>query len=451
MATLFKNVQVVNNGKTITVDVLVKGKRIELIAPEIGRLKYRVDEIDCSGLFLLPGLIASQVHFREPGLEQKGTIYTETHAAAAGGITSFNDQPNTAPQTTTIKLLNQKLALAKKSSLINYGFNLGATNTNLEELKVAVDKHWKKFAGIKTFMGSSTGDMLVDQREILEGIFALDKLIIVHCEDEATIKANFAKYVAQYGDDIPMEFHPLIRSEEACMLSSTLAVELARQYHTRLHMYHVSTAKELVHFRNDLELKDKRITSAVSVRDLWFTADDYARLGGKMKWNPATKAAHNKTGLMEGFLDNSIDIAEDDHSPHEESSKDAPYTKCPSGAPMVQHTFHAFFKLLGVEQLPLLVEKACHNPALLLGIEDRGYITEGFFADMTLVNAHAPWTVSKENILYKCGWSPFEGETFNSRIMATFVNGKKVYEDTTQSNGKGTFLDSLGMALEFNR
>lgn len=401
--------------------------------------------IDASGKYLIPGLIDDQVHFREPGLTHKATIGSESRAAVAGGITTFIEMPNTVPQATNQQLLQDKFNIAEKTSYANYSFMFGGTNDNLEEL-LKTDP--KTVAGIKLFLGSSTGNMLVDNLEVLEKIFSSTKLIIsVHCEDEETIKKNIADHVAQYGEQIPIELHPVIRSEEACYLSSSRAIALAKKTGARLHVFHLSTAKETALFRNDIPIEEKQITSEVCVHHLWFSDQDYKEKGTHIKWNPAVKTAADREGLWTALLDDRLDIIATDHAPHTLEEKSNSYLKAPSGGPLVQHALLALLekvseKVLSIEKL---VEKACHNPAIIFQIENRGFIKEGYFADLVLIDPKAPQTVCKENILYKCGWSPFEGTTFSSSVTHTFVNGVLMYNE-------GTFNDDVkGKRITFNR
>jgi len=400
--------------------------------------------IDASGKYLIPGLIDDQVHFREPGLTHKATIGSESRAAVAGGITTFIEMPNTVPQATNQQLLQDKFNIAEKTSFANYSFMFGGTNDNLEEL-LKTDP--KTVAGIKLFLGSSTGNMLVDNLEVLE-IFSSTKLIIsVHCEDEETIKKNTAEHKAQYGEHIPIELHPVIRSEEACYLSSSRAIELAKKTGARLHVFHVSTAKETTLFRNDIPLEEKQITSEVCVHHLWFSDQDYKEKGTHIKWNPAVKTAADRQGLWKALLDDRLDIIATDHAPHTLEEKSNSYLKAPSGGPLVQHALLALLekvseKVISIEKL---VEKACHNPAIIFQIENRGFIREGYYADLVLIDLKAPQTVCKENILYKCGWSPFEGTTFSSSVTHTFVNGVLMYHEGVFNN------EVKGKRITFNR
>ncbi|PKP40296.1 MAG: dihydroorotase, partial [Bacteroidetes bacterium HGW-Bacteroidetes-13] len=401
--------------------------------------------IDAEGKYLIPGVIDDQVHFREPGLTHKATIESESRAAIAGGITSFIEMPNTIPQTTTLKHLDEKFGIAAKSSFANYSFMFGGTNENLEEIKKLKPN---QAAAIKLFLGSSTGNMLVDNPKILEQIFSnANMLIAVHCEDEATIRNNTEKYIKQYGENIPIACHPLIRSEEACYLSSSMAIELAKKTAARLHVFHLSTAKETELFTNKIPLEEKKITAEVCIHHLWFSDEDYAEKGSLIKWNPAIKKTTDREGLWEALLDNRIDVIATDHAPHTWDEKQQKYLKCPSGGPLVQHALPAMFEmhLRGKLTVEKLVEKMCHNPAKLFQIEKRGFLRPGYYADMVLVDTTSPWTVNKDNILYQCGWSPFEGSNFKSRITHTFVNGKLIYKNFKFNEIKNS------MPLSFNR
>ncbi len=428
---LIKNANIVNEGTIFNGDIYIENGIFKEIASHISAKSANVQIIDAEGKYLIPGVIDDQVHFREPGLTHKANIATESRAAIAGGITSFIEMPNTVPQTTTIEKLEEKFEIAAKTSYANYSFMFGGTNDNLEEV-IKVDK--KKVAGLKLFLGSSTGNMLVDNPEVLEKIFAsTDLLISVHCEDEQTVRDNTAKYKAEYGEDIPIELHPIIRSEEACYLSSSKAVELAKKTGARLHVFHLSTAKELDLFTNEIPLKEKKITAEVCIHHLWFSDEDYKRKGTLIKWNPAVKTANDREALFQALLEDKLDVIATDHAPHTIEEKDNVYTKAPSGGPLVQHALPAMLEFYhqGKISLEKIVEKMCHNPAILFQIEKRGYIKEGYFADAVLVDLNAPWTVTKENIAYKCGWSPFEDTTFKSRITHTFVNGSLAYENFT--------------------
>lgn len=427
--TLLKNAKIVNEGNVFEGDILIEGEYIKEIADSISAKSADVVVIDVEGNYVFPGVIDDQVHFREPGLTHKATIASESKAAIAGGITSFIEMPNTNPQTTTIEKLEEKFDIAAKTSLANYSFMFGGTNTNLEEI-LKVDA--KNVAALKLFLGSSTGDMLVDDAKVLEHIFKSTKLLIaVHCEDETTIKHNLEQHIKQYGDNIPIECHPIIRSEDACYLSSSRAIELAKKTGARLHVFHLSTAKETKLFSNKIPLKDKKITAEVCIHHLWFSDEDYKEKGTLIKWNPAVKTAHDRDELWKALLDDRIDVIATDHAPHTLEEKKNPYTSAPSGGPLVQHALVAMLEAhhKGKISIEKIVEKMCHNPAILFQIEKRGFIKEGFFADLVVVDINNPWTVKKDNILYQCGWSPFDGLTFKSRISHTFVNGSLVYKN----------------------
>lgn len=428
MKILIKNAKIVNENQIIESDLLIENDLISRIGKNIS--EEGVDKIiEASGKYLLPGIIDDQVHFREPGLTHKGDIESESKAAIAGGVTSFIEQPNTVPNAVTQDLLEEKYQIASEKSFANYSFMMGGTNDNLEEI---LKTNPRNVAGIKLFLGSSTGNMLVDNPETLENIFSKTKMLIaVHCEDEATIKANTEKYKSEFGDDIPMKFHHLIRSEEACYLSSSKAVELAEKTGARLHVFHVSTAKETSLFRNDIPLKDKKITAEVCVHHLTFTDADYETKGTLIKWNPAVKTQKDKDGLWEALLDDRIDVVATDHAPHTWEEKQNVYTKAPSGGPLVQHSLQMMLENFqnGKISLEKLVEKMCHNPAILFQVEKRGFIRENYKADLILVDLNETYTVSKENLLYKCGWSPLEGTTFHSKITHTFVNGNLAFEN----------------------
>lgn len=428
MKTLIKNAQIVNEGKIFKSDVLIENDLIAKISSTIS--EENADKIiDAENSFLIPGVIDDQVHFREPGLTHKGDIESESKAAIAGGVTSFIEQPNTVPNAVTQELLEEKYKIASEKSYANYSFSMGGTNDNLEEV---LKTNPRNVAAIKLFLGSSTGNMLVDNPEILEEIFSQVKMpICVHCEDEATIRKNTEIYKEQYGEDIPVKFHHLIRSEEACYLSSSKAIELAKKTGARLHVYHLSTAKEMELFRNDIPLKDKKITAEVCVHHLHFTNEDYETKGSLIKWNPAVKTETDKNGLWEALLDDRIDVIATDHAPHTLEEKSNKYLSCPSGAPLVQYSLPVMFEYFkkGKISLEKVVEKMCHNPAILFEIEKRGFVKEGYKADLVLINPNAEITVSKENIFSKCGWSPLENETFHSEITHTFVNGFLAFEN----------------------
>ncbi len=442
---LIKNARIVNQGGILEGDLLIEGQKIKEIAPSISSKNADTLVIDAENKFLLPGMIDDQVHFREPGLTHKANIETESRAAIAGGITSFIEMPNTKPQATTIEKLEEKFTKASKTSYANYSFMFGGTNDNLDEI-LKIDS--KNVAALKLFLGSSTGNMLVDNPEVLEKIFAsTDLLIAVHCEDEDTIRANTKKFKDEYGDNIPVKFHPIIRSEEACYLSSSKAIKLANKTGARLHVFHLSTAKETALFSNKKPLEEKKITAEVCIHHLWFSDEDYNKKGTFIKWNPAVKTTKDREALWEALLDDRIDVIATDHAPHTREEKANPYTKAPSGGPLVQHAVVALMEAYhkGKISIEKLVEKMAHNPAILFQIEKRGFIREGYYADLILVDPYNPWTVTPENILYKCGWSPFEGVTFKSRITHTILNGNLVYH-----NAKFTNKNSA-MRLTFNR
>jgi dihydroorotase len=426
---LIKNAKIVNEGTIFEGDVLIENDFIVEIAESISIKSSSTKVIDAEGNYLVPGCIDDQVHFREPGLTYKGDISSESMAAVAGGITSFIEQPNTIPNTVTQILLEEKYKIASANSYANYSFMMGATNDNLEEV---LKTNPRNVAGVKIFLGSSTGNMLVDNELVLEKIFSSTPMLIaVHCEDEFTIQNNLVKYKELYGEDIPVEMHPLIRSAEACYISSSKAVSLAQKTGARLHVFHISTAKELSLFTNKIPLEDKKITAEVCIHHLWFTDEDYKTKGNLIKWNPAVKTAEDRKALWEAILDGRIDVIATDHAPHTLEEKSQSYLKAPSGGPLVQHALVAMFETFhqGKISVEKIVEKMAHNPAKIFKIEKRGFIKEGFYADLAIVNPGLPWSVKKENILAKCGWSPFEGITFKSRITHTFVNGQLVYNN----------------------
>ena len=443
MKKLLKNAQIINEGSLVAADVMIQGDRIVKLAKLIDDSEAEI--IDLSGKFLMPGVIDDQVHFREPGLTHKGRIYTEAKAAVAGGITSFMEMPNTKPQALTQELLEDKYLIGAKDSLANYSFFMGASNQNLEEV-LKTDP--KRVAGVKIFMGSSTGNMLVDDKQVLNDIFSkCDMLIAVHCEDEETIRKNSEKMKAEYGEELPVSFHPIIRNEEACYKSSSMAVELAKKHNTRLHILHISTDKETNLFRNDIPLNQKRITSEACIHHLWFDESNYDEKGTLIKWNPAVKSAKDKEGLWKALLDGRIDVIATDHAPHTIDEKNNDYFNAPSGGPLVQHALVAMLEFYhqGKVSLEWIVEKMCHAPATCFQVKDRGFIREGYYADLVVVDLDKPWLVEKNNILYHCGWSPFEGETFKSSVIKTFVNGNLVYDG-------GVFDEQhRGMRLEFDR
>lgn len=427
MKYLIKKATLVNEGETGVYDVLIEDQLITRIDRNIEN-PGNVKEINAEGLLLLPGAIDDQVHFREPGLTHKGEIYTEAKAAVAGGVTSYMEMPNTNPQSTIIAELEKKYTRAAVCSLANYSFFMGGTNHNLEE---ALKVDYSKVCGLKIFMGSSTGDMLVDHQNVLEGFFSkINALIATHCEYDPMVKENQKRIVEEYGEDIPAYFHPIIRNTDACYKSSSLAVELAKKHNTRLHILHISTAKELSLFTNKIPLKDKRITAEACIHHLWFSDEDYETKGNFIKWNPAVKTAYDRDKIFEGVLNDTIDVIATDHAPHTIDEKKQSYLKAPSGGPLVQHSVLAMLDFYHDKKISLekIVQKMSHNVADLFRINQRGYIREGYFADLVLVNLNKPTTVTRENILYKCGWSPFEGHTFKSSIEKTFVSGHLVYD-----------------------
>ena len=439
---LITNANIVNEGKIEPKDVLISNGRFEKIANQISASEAN-EVIDAAGKHLFPGLIDDQVHFREPGLTHKAELFTESRAAVAGGVTSFMEMPNTVPNALTQELLEDKYQLAAKKSIANYSFFMGASNDNVEEV-LKTDP--KSVCGVKVFMGSSTGNMLVDNEDTLNNIFSkVPMLIATHCEDETTIRANTAKAKEQFGEDVPISMHPVIRSEEACYLSSSLAVELAKKHGSRLHVLHISTGKETNLFGNTLPLEQKKITSEACIHHLWFSDKDYEEKGTFIKWNPAVKTAQDRDEIMRAVLDGRIDVIATDHAPHTKKEKHNKYFQAPSGGPLVQHSLLALldFYHQGKMTLPFIAQKAAHNPAILFSVEERGYIREGYYADFTLVDLNGGFEVTESNILSKCGWSPFEGHTFKSRVDSTFVNGNKVYD-----NGK-IIEGTLGERLSF--
>lgn len=441
---LITNARVVNEGEIREVDVLIKGEYIEKIGSDISATNAQ-KVIDAQGKYLLPGLIDDQVHFREPGLTHKAEIYTEARAAVAGGVTTFMEMPNTVPNALTQQLLQDKYDIAARRSLANYSFFMGAGNDNIEEV-LKTDP--KSVCGIKVFMGSSTGNMLVDNPSTLENLFSKAPILIAtHCEDEATIKRNTAIFREKYGEDVPMECHPLIRSEEACYTSSSMAVELAKKHGTRLHILHISTAKELALFDNSIPLVEKKITAEACIHHLWFNDSDYITKGALIKWNPAVKTKHDQEAILKAVLDNTIDVIATDHAPHTIEEKNNSYFNVPSGGPLVQHSLVALLEMhhQGKISLEQIVDKASHCPAILFEIEKRGYIREGYFADLVLVDTNDPWTVDKTNILSKCKWSPFEGTTFKSKVTHTLVSGHLAYENGILNESQ------QGKRLTFNR
>jgi len=441
---LIKNVTIVNEGQRFTSDILF----YESFIQKIGNIKAApgFTVIDGTGKYLLPGIIDGQVHFREPGLTHKGDLYSETKAAIAGGVTSFIDMPNTIPNVLTVEILADKYALASKKSLANYSFFLGVNGDNIDEI---IKTDTSRLIGVSDdgLYFTKKGNLLADNPATMEKLFANCKSIIaIHSEKEQLIEENENTYREKYGENVPIEFHPLIRSERACFEATKQAIDFANKYKARLHILHLTTEAETYLFQNDIPLKEKNITAEVSVHHLWFSDKDYQRLGKLIKWNPAIKTEQDKKGLLKALLDDRIDIVTTDHAPHTLDEKQQPYFQSMSGAPMVQHSVNCmleFFKQ-GFISLEKIVEKMCHNPAILYRIEKRGFIREGYYADLTLVNLNSTWTVTKENILYKCGWSPLEGTTFTTKVIQTFVNGNLVYD-------KGAFNESIkGMALQVN-
>ncbi|WKN33428.1 dihydroorotase [Porifericola rhodea] len=444
MLTKILNATLVNEGQTYQADLLIEDKFISRIDKDLSSLPTD-KTIDAQGLYLLPGLIDDQVHFREPGLTHKAELYTESRAAVAGGITSFMEMPNTVPNTLTQKLLEEKYQLGAAKSLANYSFFMGVSNHNLEEV---LKTNPKEVCGLKVFMGSSTGNMLVDNETTLRNVFQkAEMLVATHCEDEQTIRENMQSFKEQYGEDVPIAMHPVIRSADACYKSSSLAVSLAKEYNTRLHILHISTAKETTLFENSSPLSKKRITSEACIHHLWFDDSNYADKGTFIKWNPAVKTAEDKEGILKAVLDGRIDVIATDHAPHTKEEKQQTYFKAPSGGPLVQHSLVTLLEMYhqGKITLEKIVEKAAHNPSILFEVDRRGYLREGYYADLVLVNLNEPWQVTPANILSKCGWSPFEGQTFTSKVKHTWISGHHAYIN-------GQINDSqLGMRLHFQR
>ncbi len=442
--TLIVNANIVNEGKVWQGDLIIVGERIEKIGNDLA--SSAADEvIDAKGQYLLPGAIDDQVHFREPGLTHKANIFSESRAAVAGGITSFMEMPNTSPPTFTQSLLEDKYKIANHSSLANYSFFIGASNDNLDEV---MRTNLGEVCGLKIFMGSSTGNLLVDNPHTLEAIFSrFPGLIATHCEDEQSIRKNLEDARTRFGEEVPIEQHPIIRSEEACYLSSSMAVAMAKKHGTQLHILHISTAKELELFDNTIPLEKKKITAEACIHHLWFNDADYKRLETLIKWNPAVKTALDQQAILKGVLANNIDVIATDHAPHLLEEKQQTYFKAPSGGPLVQHSVVAMLEMhhQGKISLERIVEKMAHNPAILFKIRDRGFIREGYYADLVLVDLHKPWTVEKKNIMAKCGWSPFEGQTFQSTISHTFVSGYLAYHNGMINNGQ------MGQRLLFDR
>jgi len=443
---LIRNSTIINEGRTFRSDLLIKDEIISAIgSADLMIVPTGSKIIDATGLLMLPGIIDDQVHFREPGLTHKGDIHSESRAAVAGGVTSFMDMPNTNPQTVTVDILNEKYRIGSENSLTNYSFYIGATNTNIDEV-IKADP--SQVCGIKLFMGSSTGNMLVDSETALKELFAKAILpITAHCEDEPTIRRNSEIYREKYGEDVPVKMHPMIRSREACFRSSSHAIKLAKEFNTRLHILHLSTADEMKLFSNELSLNQKRITGEVCVHHLWFDESSYDDLGTLIKWNPAIKTRFDRDALTDGVNNNLIDIVATDHAPHTLTEKRNSYFKAPSGGPLIQHSLVVMLELWHrkVFSLEKIVEMMCHNPSILFNVRKRGFIREGYKADLCLVDPDKPWIVSKENILYKCGWSPFEGTTFRSKVVQTIVNGTIVYDNGAINE------DYRGQRLLFDR
>ncbi|MEZ5058006.1 MAG: dihydroorotase [Saprospiraceae bacterium] len=442
---LIKNAKIINRGTITDGDIFIKDGRIQKIAPIID--KHADKEINADGLHAMPGIIDDQVHFREPGLTHKANIYTEAKAAVAGGVTSFMEMPNTKPPAITQEKLAEKYLIGEKTSLANYSFFMGASNDNLDEVLVT---NPKEVCGVKVFMGSSTGNMLVDNRETLDNLFReCPMLIATHCEDEATVRGNEQKYREMYGEDLPMRFHPEIRDVEACYKSSSMAIELAKKHNTRLHILHISTEEELALFRNDIPLSEKRITAEVCVHHLYFDASQYDFKGSQIKCNPAIKEARHKEALFPALLDNRLDIIATDHAPHTWEEKQGTYFNAPSGLPLIQHTLNIMldFYHQGKISLERIVEKMCHAPSECFRMEDRGYLEEGQFADITMFDLHDDWRVFKDNLYYKCGWSPLEGKEFKGKVIHTIVSGHHAYNNGVfDESVKGMRLGFKGMA-----
>jgi len=437
------NAKIVNEGLVTEGDVFIQNGRIEKIGPSSDR--KAATEIDAAGRYLLPGVIDDQVHFREPGLTHKGNIYSESRAAVAGGVTSFMEMPNTAPPVFNHRLLEDKYEIAARSSAANYSFYMGTSNDNFEEI---MKTDLSKVCGLKIFMGSSTGNLLVDDPALLEKIFSsFPGIITTHCEYEPLVRQRTQEFKEKYGDTATAELHPIIRNEETCYLSSSMAVGLAKKHGTRLHVLHISTEKETHLFSNDLPLEKKNVTAEACIHHLWFSDADYATLGNLIKWNPAIKTAADREGIFKALLEDRIDVIATDHAPHTTEEKEKPFFDAPSGGPLIQHSLVAMLEFYhqGKISLEKVVRKMAHNPAILYRIEDRGFIREGYWADLVLVDLNNPWTISKENILAKCGWSPFEGNTFRSKVVNTIVSGRMVYEDGKVAEG------IFGKRLGFSR
>ena len=440
---ILKGGRIFNRGKSFVGDILIENDRIRLVASSISRAEAK--EINLDGKWVIPGIIDDQVHFREPGLTYKANIATESRAAVMGGVTSFMEMPNTKPNALTQAILQDKYDVAAKTAYCNYSFFMGAGNDNIEEV-LKTDR--ENVCGLKIFMGSSTGNMLVDNEKTLNNLFSkVDMLIATHCEDEATIRKNMEIFKDKYGDGLTAEHHPQIRDVDGCYISSSLAVNLAKKYNTRLHILHISTAKELDLFENDVPLQNKRITSEVCVHHLHFSADDYKTHGNNIKCNPAIKSAENRDALLPALLDDRLDIIATDHAPHTMEEKANPYSNAPSGLPLVQHALNIMMEMVqdGKLSMEKVVEKMCHAPAECFQMRDRGYIEQGSYADLAIVDPELEWTVAKENIAYKCGWSPLEGKQFKGKVVSTFVNGKKVFD------GSDNVVQGQGSRLKFHR
>ncbi|MEA3494884.1 MAG: dihydroorotase [Bacteroidota bacterium] len=442
---LIKNAKIIDSAKIFFGDIFIKNKRIEKILPSISNIKENFIEINAENKTVIPGVIDDHVHFREPGLTHKGNINSESKAALAGGVTSIMEMPNTKPQTTTITELNNKFDLASKQSYCNYSFYLGATDTNLDELKKI---NSSETCGVKIFLGSSTGNMLIDNVEILSKIFSnISLLKAVHAEKDEIINSNLEKIKKQFGEDIPIKYHSKIRSEEACFASSEFAINLAKKFNSRLHILHLSTEKEVELLDNQTPLKEKLITAEACVHHLWFDENDYDKYGTRIKWNPAIKNKKDKDALLQAVINNKIDVIATDHAPHTIEEKQNSYLKAPSGGPLIQHSLTAMLELYSQGKISLekIVEKMCHSPADIFNINNRGYLKEGYWADLVIIDTNLPWIVKKENILYKCAWSPFENTKFNSKVTHTFINGNLAFENEKFNNF------TPGMKLKFNR
>jgi dihydroorotase len=443
-STLIVNAKIVNEGKVTEGDLLIRGERIEKIG-KVHELAEQHTVIDAKGSYLLPGAIDDQVHFREPGLTHKANIFSESRAAVAGGVTTYMEMPNTSPPTFTQSLLEDKYKIAAHASLANYSFYIGASNENIEEV---LKTDLSAVCGLKIFMGSSTGNLLVDNPKTLETFFSkFQGLIATHCEDEQSIRRNSEAARQKFGEDVPVSYHPIIRNEEVCYLSSSMAVELAKKFGTHLHVLHISTAKELSLFDNTIPLEKKKITAEACIHHLWFNDKDYATKGSLIKWNPAVKSEKDQQAILQAVINNTIDVIATDHAPHLLDEKENTYFKAPSGGPLVQHSVVAMLEMVkqGKITIEKVVEKMSHHVAILYRIKERGFIREGYFADLVLVNPTMPWAVEKKNILAKCGWSPFEGQTFSHKVTHTFVSGYLAYANGMLQN------EQMGQRLRFER